>query len=492
MPAASSNRKLAILLASVAALGGLLFGYDTAVISGAVGAIDHNFIAPRHLSETAANTLSGWTVSSALFGCILGSLVAGRCGDWLGRRNGMMVSAILFFISALGSSMPEIGFAPVGQVGPEALAPFICYRILGGVAIGLASTLCPLYIAEISPPQSRGWLVALQQMAIVTGIFITYFVNWGIASQGSHFWVITTGWRYMLASMTLPATLFFVLLFLVPDTPRWLVMKGRRDEARGVLARLGTPDVARTVEEIAISYEEQAENQARLNAFGWPVVVIGVLIGMFQQFVGINAVMYYAPLMFQNMGAAGNNAFLASILLGGVNFVSTVGVLFVIDRVGRKPLLLFGSCLMTVAMLALGIFFTLQYQGAAMILAILVYMFAFAVSWGPVAWVLMAEMFPNSIKGKAMPIAVASSWIANLFVSVTFKILDGDSILNRTFHHGFAYLLYAVISLGTVWFVIRFVPETKGLRLEAIEEIWRGEVSPQSSEVNAREAAGAI
>jgi SP family xylose:H+ symportor-like MFS transporter len=476
----SAHNSLALRLAFVAALGGLLFGYDTAVISGAVGAIDYNFIAPRHLSETAANTLSGWTVSSALFGCIVGSLAAGAIGDRLGRRPGMMIAALLFFLSALGSAMPEIGLAPIGRVGPEALVPFICYRILGGIAIGIASTLCPLYIAEVSPPESRGWLVALQQMAIVTGIFIVYFVNWGIASQGTPEWVVTTGWRYMLASMVLPATLFFALLFGVPDTPRWLVMRGREDAAARVLSRLGVPDVDETVAEIRVTFLEQRENRARLSAFGWPVVIVGVLLGMFQQFVGINAVMYYAPLMFANMGWQGNNAFLASILLGGINFVSTVGVLFAIDRFGRKPLLVFGSFLMAAAMIALGAFFTAQYEGALMVVAVLTYMFAFAVSWGPAVWVLLAEMFPNSIKGRAMPLAVAASWIANLLVSLSFKVLDGSSALNAVFHHGFAYLLYGAVSLGTAWFVIRFVPETKGLRLEAIENLWRTP-SPQAS-----------
>jgi MFS transporter, SP family, xylose:H+ symportor len=218
-------------LAFVAALGGLLFGYDTAVISGAVGAIDANFITPRGLSETSADSLSGWAISCALLGCVIGAALAGPMSQKIGRKGGLLVSAVLFILSSAGSAYPEFGFLWIGGEGPEALTAFILYRILGGVGIGVASMLSPLYIAEIAPPSQRGQLVTYQQVAIVVGMTMVYFVNWFIASQGDDQWVLSTGWRYMLISAALPAALFFGLLLLVPETPRWLVMKGRMDAA---------------------------------------------------------------------------------------------------------------------------------------------------------------------------------------------------------------------------------------------------------------------
>lgn len=462
---------LATRLAVVAALGGLLFGYDTAVISGAVEAIDHNFIAPRHLAETAANSLSGWTISSALIGCVIGSALAGWLGDALGRRGGMMVAAVLFLLSAFGSAIPEIGQAPLGHVVPGALWTFILFRGIGGIAIGIASTLCPLYIAEIAPPEHRGRLVALQQMAIVSGILVVYFVNWGIAAQGTPAWVLSTGWRYMLASMAVPACLFLALLALIPDTPRWLVMRGRMSEAEDVLTRLGSVDTQQTLSEIRETFAERSSSSS-ISAFGWPVVVIGLLLGCFQQFVGINAVMYYAPQMFRNMGASADSALLQTILVGGINFVSTIVAILTVDRFGRRPLLMFGSTVTAGAMFILGALFASGEQGVLALAAVLIYIFGFAVSWGPIVWVLLAEMFPNAIKGRVMPLAVAVSWLANFAVSASFKVLDGSSALNQVFHHGFAYLLYGVMAVLSGIFVWRFVPETKGRRLEQIEQLW--------------------
>src|SRR6202167_2578321 len=305
-----SNKSLITGLTFVATLGGLLFGYDTAVISGAVSSIDANFIDPLHLSETARSSLSGWTVSSALFGCIIGAVIAGWISNALGRKGGLLVAGALFLISALGSAYPEIGLGPIGAMGPKALTPFILYRILCGVGVGIASMLSPLYIAEIAPSRIRGRLVSFNQLAIVLGMLLVYFVNWAIASQGDDEWIRTTGWRLMLASEAIPALLFLVLLVRVPDTPRWLVMKGRNEKALVVLTLLVGIDEARTtVAEIegTLIVRTQAAG-ARLFAFGPLVIVAGIMLSLFQQFVGINAVLYYAPLMFKNMGAATNTA----------------------------------------------------------------------------------------------------------------------------------------------------------------------------------------
>ena len=468
-------------LAFVAALGGLLFGYDTAVISGAVGAIDHNFIAPRGLPETSADSLSGWAISCALLGCVIGAALAGPMSQKIGRRGGLLVSAILFILSSAGSAYPEFGFLWIGGDGPAALTAFILYRILGGVGIGVASMLSPLYIAEIAPPRQRGQLVTYQQVAIVGGMTLVYFVNWFIASQGDDQWVLSTGWRFMLLSAAIPAALFFALLLLVPETPRWLVMKGRMDEAKAVLSRLSNETEARTVlKEIDDSLHERT---GKLFAFGGLVVFVGIMLSIFQQFIGINAVLYYAPLMFQNMGASTDSALLQTIIVGVANIVFTLIALVTVDRWGRKPLLILGGVVMAVSMLSLGFLFNSGNVGTAALIAVVAYIAGFALSWGPVVWVLLAEIFPNSIKGKAMALAVAMQWIANLFVSWSFKVLDGNSTLNAMFNHGFSYWVYGVMSILAALFVWRFVPETKGQSLEAIQHLWKPADQPDAAAV---------
>ena len=467
LPAAVPGRHAATALALVATLGGFLFGYDTAVISGAVGAIDATFIDPRGLPETARDSLSGWAVSSALLGCVLGGMLSGLVADRLGRRGGLMVSAILFLVSSLGAAWPEF---VTGAQGAAALTPFIAYRILGGVGIGLASMLAPLYIAEVAPPEQRGRLVSYNQMAIVVGIVGVYFVNWGIARQGDDAWVNAVGWRWMLASAAIPASLFLLLLLRAPDTPRWLVMRGRRDAAEAVLCRLTTPpEAARILGEIDESLRVKS---GALFAFGIGCVAVGVVLSAFQQFVGINAVLYYAPQIFQRMGASSDSALLQTVLVGGVNMAFTLVAIATVDRFGRKPLLIVGGLVMAAAMAVLGTLFHLHALGVGALVAILVYIAGFAMSWGPVVWVLLSEMFPNAIKGKAMAVAVAAQWLANLFVSWSFKVLDGNSALNAAFNHGFAYWLYGAMSLVGVALVARFVPETKGRSLESVAEIW--------------------
>jgi MFS transporter, SP family, xylose:H+ symportor len=475
-PATAPNVALVHGLTLIAALGGLLFGYDTAVISGAVSAIDANFITPLGLSETAAGSLSGWTISCALLGCVIGAAIAGPMSQRIGRRGGLLVAAVLFLVSSLGSAYPEFGLGPIGGMGPDALTPFIIYRILGGIGIGVASMLSPLYIAEIAPPAQRGRLVTYQQIAIVGGMVIVYFVNWAIASQGDDTWVLSTGWRYMLASCAVPAALFLLLLLIVPETPRWLVMKGHKDKAHAVLLRLSNEDDARTV----LNEIEQSlsHTSGRLFAFGGVVVFVGIMLSVFQQFVGINAVLYYAPLMFKNMGAATDSALLQTIIVGVANVVFTLVALVTVDRWGRKPLLVLGALVMAASMISLGFLFATGNVGTAALVAVVAYIGGFALSWGPVVWVLLSEIFPNAIKGKAMALAVAMQWIANLFVSWSFKVLDGNSALNALFNHGFAYWIYGVMSVLAALFVLRFVPETKGRTLESIQELW---VKPHTS-----------
>jgi SP family xylose:H+ symportor-like MFS transporter len=460
-------------LTFVATLGGLLFGYDTAVISGAVTSIDANFIDPQHLSETARSSLSGWTVSSALLGCIIGAIVAGWVSNAIGRKGGMLVAGFLFLISAAGSAYPEFGLGPIGGMGPAALTPFILYRILCGVGVGIASMLSPLYIAEIAPSRIRGRLVSFNQLSIVLGMLLVYFVNWFIASQGDEAWIRSTGWRLMLVSEAVPALLFLGLLTLVPDTPRWFAMKGRHDKALAVLNRLVGDEEARiTMQEIEASLVVPAHAGAGLLAFGSMVIVVGVLLSVFQQFVGINAVLYYAPLMFKNLGASTDSALMQTVIVGIANVIFTVVAILTVDRLGRKPLLIIGGLVMGAAMVALGFLFQGNAVGTGPLIAAIAYIAGFALSWGPVTWVLLSEMFPNSIKNKAMAIAVAAQWIANLFVSWSFKILIGNSALNAMFNHGFPYWVYGIMSFLAAAFVYFYVPETKRRTLEEIQNLW--------------------
>jgi SP family xylose:H+ symportor-like MFS transporter len=467
---AKFNTSLVVGLTFVATLGGLLFGWDTAVISGAVSSIDAYFIDPLGWSETWRNTLSGWTISSALVGCIIGAFVAGGLSTAIGRKGGLLVAAALFLVGSLGSAVPEFGFGAIGQMGPHALPQFIVYRILGGVGVGIASMLSPLYIAEISPSAIRGRLVSFNQLAIVGGIALVYFVNLYIASLGDDPWLKAAGWRWMLASEAIPSAIFMVLLAFVPDTPRWLVLRGRNDEALEQLKRVtGEADARSILADIQLTLVERS---GKLLSFGPAVVVVGILMSVFQQLVGINAVLYYAPQMFSNMGASTNTALLQTGVVGVTNVLFTFVAILTVDHWGRKPLLISGALVMAVAMIALGSLFDVRAVGLGALIWVVVYIAGFAFSWGPVTWVLLAEMFPNSIKGKGLALAVAAQWLANLLVSASFKVLDGNSTLNGLFHHGFAYWIYGAMSLLASVFVWRYVPETKGRSLEAIQELW--------------------
>ncbi len=469
---AKANYGLVTALSVAATLGGLLFGYDTAVISGAVDAINANYIDPRGLAEGARNSLSGFAISCALLGCVIGAALAGPISTSLGRRGGLLIAGFLFFISSLGSAFPEFIWGAFGFSGVNALPVFIGYRIIGGVAIGMASMLAPMYIAEIAPPASRGLFVTLQQIAIVGGINLVYLINAVIQGAGNHDWLLTTGWRYMLASAAIPAVLLMFFMLLVPETPRFLVLKNRDGEALNLLKRLvGEEAALPTLKDIEKSL---VEHTRPLLSFGGLVLFVGIMMSVFQQVIGINAVLYYAPRMFENMGASTDAAFWQAVIVGVTNTVFTLIALVTVDRWGRKPLLVVGAIVMAAAaMLTLGTLFDMHLvsttAGAAAsksssfvaVLAVVVYIAGFAMSWGPVTWVLLSEIFPNSIKGKAMAIAVAAQWVANFFVSTTFPMMDRSSLLNAMFNHGFAYWIYGGMSILAALFVLRFVPETK-------------------------------
>jgi SP family xylose:H+ symportor-like MFS transporter len=330
-----------------------------------------------------------------------------------------------------------------------------------------------MYIAEIAPPKVRGNLVAWNQFAIIFGMLVIYFVNFGISKTGSgDAWLNTIGWRYMFLSGVIPAGLFLVLLLLVPETPRFLMLKGNEGAARAVLTKLVTPEEReQELSEIRASLSEH--HSGKMFSYGALLIFIGITVSVFQQFVGINVVLYYATDIFKGMGMSTNASLMQTIIVGAVNLIFTVVAVLSVDHFGRKPLQIIGALVMAVSMISLGVDFWLGGQGMVALVCMLVYTAGFAVSWGPVTWVLLSEIFPNQIRGKAMAVAVAAQWIANYLVSWSFPILDDNPYLVAHFKHGFAYWIYGVMSVLAALFMWRFVPETKGRTLEQMEGLWR-------------------
>jgi len=447
----------------VSTLSSLLFGYCTAVICGVVDAIDHNFIAPRGMHETAANLLLGFTVCAALLGTILGALSARRAAEMLGRKRPMILAAVLFLVSAVGSAFPEVGLAPIGGMGPDAIWPFIVYRVIGGVAVGLASVIGPMYVAEFAPSAVRGQLGAYQQIAIAGGITIVLFVNWGIALQGDDMWVLETGWRYMMVSLAVPALAFFWLSFTVPESPSWLVRHGRVEEARRALARSADPEEVRVM--LAdLAAGTQGVQSMPLMSFGVRVVFIGVALSVLQQLMGLNAISYYGPTILQGMGYHMDAAYLGALIARSLNLLATMSVLLVVDRVGRKPLLFAGGLIMGASMLVIGSVFETETHGAPGLIAVCCYLAGLGMSFGPLIWILMSELFPVPIRPQAMSIAIAAQWSANFLVSGSFPALPQG---------GFAFFVYGTFGLLAAFLVLRYVPETKGLDQESMSAFWR-------------------
>ncbi len=451
-------------LTLVATLGGFLFGYDTAVVSGAINAI-RDFLVIPFTGNTGENisSLTGFTVSSALIGCIAGGAAAGFISLRAGRKGGLMLAAILFLFSGVGAAFPE----NLDSLGIDPLVSFIFYRIIGGIGIGLASMLSPMYIAEIAPANMRGKLVSWNQFAIVSGILVVYFVNWFIARQGDDQWNLNTGWRYMFLSGAIPSLIFIFLLFFIPETPRFLMLKNRSEQALKVLKRTVGDEAEGNLKEISSTLVEKS---APWLSYGAGVIIIGILLAAFQQLIGINVVLYYAPMIFQNTGTKLDISLLQTILIGAVNLLFTVIAIFTVDKLGRKPLLITGGLIMGIAMAAIGFTFYEERMGIAALIFILLYIAGFAMRWGPVMWVLLSEIFPNSIRS-AMSLAAATVWITDLLISWSFPVLNDNAWLTMMFNHGFAYWLYALICIMAAIFVWKKVPETKRKTLEQIEKL---------------------
>jgi MFS transporter, SP family, xylose:H+ symportor len=444
----------------VATLGGLLFGYDTAVISGAEKSIQAYLIDSLGLSTL----VHGATVSSALIGCIIGGALSGLLASRIGRKRALMLAALLFFLSALGSGYPEFLFFEKGQPSMGLLIMFNVYRVLGGIGVGLASAVCPMYIGEIAPAHLRGRLVSYNQFAIIFGMLVVYFVNMGIAKGQSIEWINTVGWRNMFLSEAIPAALFGILLFLVPESPRYLALNHKDEQALKVLNKInGEKRAGEIFAEIKTTVEKSSH---KLFAYGKLVIIIGILLSVFQQFVGINVALYYAPRIFESMGAAKDASMMQTVVMGLVNVVFTVLAIMTVDRWGRKPLLMVGSVGMAIGMFAIGALSFMEIIGTSTLVFIIIYTASFMMSWGPICWVLISEIFPNKIRGRAVAVAVAAQWAANYFISSTYPAM-------MEFSGGVTYSFYGLMSVLSFLFVWKMVPETKGMTLEYIENLWK-------------------
>jgi MFS transporter, SP family, xylose:H+ symportor len=448
----------------VATLGGLLFGYDTAVISGAVDPIKAFFQLDAAHYGDAATFYHGATVSSALIGCIIGGIISGIFATRFGRRKSLIIASILFFISAVGSGFPEIFFFSDATPASTLLISFNIYRVIGGIGVGLASAICPMYIAEMAPAEIRGKLVSWNQFAIIFGMLVVYFVNYFIVYGKDPSWINETGWRYMFLSESFVAALFGILLFFVPETPRYLALAHQDDKALKILSKInGAAKAGVILAEIKETVHEKVE---KVLSYGWKVLIIGILLSVFQQAVGINVVLYYAPTIFKGLGFGNDAAMWQTVIMGFINIIFTLVAIFTVDKFGRKPLLIIGSTGMAIGMFAIGALAYFQIIGISTLIFIVIYTAAFMMSWGPICWVLISEIFPNTIRGKAVAIAVASQWVANFIVSSTFPVLEHFSIT-------FTYVLYGVMSVLSALFVWKMVPETKGKTLEEMTKFWK-------------------
>jgi len=454
------NKRFIGLVTVVAALGGLLFGYDTAVIAGAIGFLQSHF--------QLDPAMKGWAAASALLGCVIGVSFAGSFSDRMGRKKTLVLSGALFFASAIGTAIPNEFYL------------FVLFRMLGGIGVGVASMASPMYIAEITPASVRGRMVSVNQFAIVTGMLIIYFVNYFIARGGDEVWNISTGWRWMFASGAIPSAIFLILLLLVPESPRWLIEKGSKEKARGILARVGGTAYADTeMRSIEATLNQEVESLGQLFRTGWrKVMILGIGLAVLQQVTGINVFLYYAPEIFKKLGSGADSALLQTIVVGAVNLAFTIVAIWTVDRLGRKPLMIIGSIGMGISLVAMGLAAQFAVVSLWVLLCILAYIACFALSVGPVTWVILSEIYPTRIRGRALSLATFCLWSANFIVSQTFPMMDEDPGLIAHFNHGFPFYVYAVFCLVLVITVWKAVPETKGHSLEEIEKFWN---RPQAS-----------
>jgi SP family xylose:H+ symportor-like MFS transporter len=453
---AKNNKNYILFIALSAALGGLLFGYDTAVISGAIGNLTEYF----HLTPIE----TGWAISSALVGCLIGAFFSDYLSTKFGRKATMFITAILFLLNSVGTALPN------------SFTMFVIFRIVGGIGVGIASMVVPMYIAEIAPPKRRGALVGNYQLAIVIGIVVVYFVNYLIALQGDANWNLNIGWRWMFGSEIIPSLLFLVFIFLIPESPRWLFQKGKSTEAIGVLEKLNSPEDAIQVQnEIQNSLHQEDKNQWKnlVNPSFKRALFVGIGLSILQQLTGINAILYYAPEIFKSLGSATDVSLLETSILGVVNLIFTLLAIKWVDKMGRKPLLFIGSIGMTIALAAVGLFIYYDAVGNWVLPFLLLFMASFSISWGPIVWVLLSEIFPSKIRSLALAISVFIQWVANFVVTQFFPSLVENQWLKTHFNGAFPFFMFSVICLISLLFVWKNVPETKNKSLEQMDALWK-------------------
>ena len=451
-----------ILITIVSALGGLLFGYDTGVINGA------QFFLSKYFELNAG--MKGWVVGSALLGCLVGALASGKLSMAIGRKGSLIVAAILFSISAWGSGIPSFL--------PESVDLLVVFRIIGGLGIGIASMCAPMYIAEVAPPERRGSLVTFYQLGIVIGFFIVFIVTYYIGRNLTEAQNIDFGWRRMFWSELGPSLLFLILLFFVPKSPRWLHLIGRKEEAYEVLKKINEPEVAKKVNaEILDSIDKDNKKVLKVNYWKQPVIgiiIIGVVFSMLQQFTGINAVLYYGSDIFEkSLGYGKDDVLQQQVLLAFINLAFTLVAMFTIDKLGRKKLVSIGCIGMLTGFLFLAISLQIDQIGLISLIGVLLFIASFAMSMGPVVWVVLSEMYPNNIRSVAMSVAVAAQWAANYMVSQSFPIITESQINESEFWNGsLPYYVFIFFIIFILFFTNKMIPETKNKSLEEIESIW--------------------
>jgi SP family arabinose:H+ symporter-like MFS transporter len=442
--------KYVIIISVIAAIGGLLFGYDTAVIAGAIGSIQTIF--------DLSPALTGWAASSAIWGCMIGVIFAGFLSDKFGRKKVLILSAILFFISAVGSSIPNN------------LTQFVLARLIGGVGVGIASMLSPMYISEIAPAKIRGTLVTLYQLAIVIGINLVYYINLQIASSGDAQWNLDIGWRIMLASEVIPALLFFIMLFFIPESPRWLASKGKIDSAKAIIEKInGQNKSAELLNEIQDSFKEEKGSILVLFTSGLRMaIVVGMFLAFFSQITGINAIIYYAPEIFKNIGFGADSATFQTVIIGTVNTIFTFVAIAFIDKYGRRTLLLWGISGMIICLGGVGLMFHFELSsGPWLLLFILGFIASFAMSLGPIPWVLISEIFPTKFRGVAMSISILMVWIGVVLITQL------TPILLESVGGAFTFWIFMFNAIILIIFTYNMIPETKGKTLEEIAKMWK-------------------
>ncbi len=477
------NRGYVILIATIAAFGGLLFGFDTGVISGALLLIKNDPHLIINGMEQLPERTQEWIVSITVLGAAIGALSSGRITDYLGRKRVLIITAFIF---AVGS---------VGLAAANSVALLIIWRLIIGIAIGVASYSVPLYISEISPSHVRGTLVSINQLAITVGIFTSYLVDLGFAN-------FDEGWRWMFLVGVVPSSILFIGMFFLPETPRWLMSYRTEEKAKHVLDKVGESNKEKVLDDIkrAIKTEGNQPSTGKLLKAKWirPALIIGIGIMFFQQFIGINTIIYYSPTIFEMAGfgaETGNpvyNAILPSLPIGFVNVLFTIVAMFLIDKWGRKPLLYLGLIGMTVSLIALGISFTFyQAMGDALkwisFISMIIYIPFFAISLGPIAWLLISEVFPTKIRGLGMSIATMVNWLANFLIANTFlslgRVVTGEmpnpAGSGFLVNPGGAFFIYAIIGILGLIFVYMYIPETKRHSLEEIEEHFQAGKHPR-------------